>query len=91
MINRMKKYFEGLNVEKEMKKEYLEDEKRYYFENTSCMNCKFLCELYHLNRTLGGFECRITGKSTFIRDNFPEECEYFANARIHGKGNENEL
>ena len=91
MINRIKKYLEDLNAEKEMKKKYLEDEKRYYFENTSCMNCKFLCELYHLNGTLGGFECKITGKSTFIRDNFPEECEYFASARIHGKGNENEL
>ena len=72
MINRIKKYFEGLNAEKQMKKKYIEEKKRYYFENKPCMNCKFLCEY----GTLGGFECKITGKSTFIRDNFPEDCEY---------------
>ena len=91
MINKIKEYFENLNAEKEKKKRYLEAEKRYYFMNKPCMNCKFLCESYFLDGTLGGFKCKIIGKSTFLRDSFPEECEYFANARIHGKGNENEL
>ena len=91
MINKIKKYLENLNAEKEMKKRYLEAEKRYYFKHKPCMNCKFLCESYFLDGTLGGFKCKIIGKSTFLRDSFPEECEYFASARIHGKGNENEL
>ena len=71
------KYLQEIKEEKETRKKYIEDERKYKLENKICDKCKFI-QTNHWSDGKVSFKCKITSIDS-IRPftHFPTECEYF--------------